>query len=86
MQSFPVFSILIDETTNVSIIEHMIIYGRYLSNGVAKIRSLRLVALSHATAVTITDALLQFCGKMEFDIWGQVFALGSDGARTKYPT
>ena len=31
------------------------------------------------TAVTITDALLQFCGRMELDTQSHLFGLGSDG-------
>ena len=77
IQSSPVFSLLINETTDVSIIKQMLIYGRYISNGETKARFLGIVELSDGRAVTITDALLQFCGKMDFEI---LFALGSDGA------
>ena len=38
-----------------------------------------ITELADGRAVTITDALLQLCGKMEFDIHRKLFALGSDG-------
>ena len=53
---------------------------RYTSNGETKTWFLGIVELSDGRAVTITDALLQLCGKMEFDIHTKLFALGSDGA------
>ena len=45
-----------------------------------KTRFLGIVELSDGRAITIMDALLQFCGKMEFDIHTKLFALSSDGA------
>ena len=80
IQNSPVFALLIDETTDVSIKKQMIVYGSYISNGETKTRFLGIVELSDGRAVTITGALLQFCGKMEFDIRTKLFALGSDGA------
>ena len=58
----------------------MIVYGRYIANGETKTRLLRIVELSDGRAITITDALMQFCGKMEFDILTELFAIGNDGA------
>lgn len=58
----------------------MIVYGHYVSNGDTKTRFLGIVELSDGRAITITDVLLQFCGKMEFDIHTKLFALGIDGA------
>ena len=58
----------------------MIVYSCYISNGETKTRFLGIVELSDGRAVTITGALLQICGKMEFDIHTKLFALGSDGA------
>ena len=80
MQASPFFSLLIDETTDVSILKQMIIYGRYICKGEAKIRFLGVVELPDGAAVTITDALLQFCGEMELNIQKQLCGLGSDGA------
>ena len=60
--SLPGFLPLIDETTDVSIVKQMIIYGHYICEGCkgeAKTRFLGVVELSDGTAVIITDALLQ---------------------------
>lgn len=59
IQSSPAFSLLIDETTDVSIIKQMIVYGRYISNGETKTKFLGIVELSDGRAVTIIDALLR---------------------------
>lgn len=45
MRSSPVFSLLIDETTDVSVLKQMIVYGRYLCNGEATTRFLGVVEL-----------------------------------------
>ena len=59
----------------------MLVNGRYIANGETKTRFLAIIVeLSDDRAITITDTLMQFCGKMEFDILTKLFALGSDGA------
>ena len=80
LQASPVFAFLIDETTDVSVTKQIIIYCRFLTNGEVSTRFLGIVTLFHGTAITITDALLQFCAKMELDIHRQLVALVSDGA------
>ena len=80
IQNSPVFALLVDETTDVSIIKQMIVYGRSYQMERLRHGFLGIVELSDGRAVTITGALLQFCGKMEFDIRTKLFALGSDGA------
>lgn len=80
LQSSPVFSLMIDETTDVSILKQMIIYCHYMCKGEVKTCFIGIIELADGKAVTITDALLEFCGKMELDVRKQLFALGSDGA------
>ena len=80
MQASPVFSILINETTDVSILKHDDCLWSFCVNGEVKTQFLGVVEVSNGGAVTITDALLEFCGKTEFDIHRQLFTLGSDGA------
>ena len=80
IQASPAFALLVDETTDVSILKQLIINGRYLVEGEVHSRFLGIVELPDGKAVTITDALLHFCGKMDLDIHRRLFALGSDGA------
>ena len=75
----PVFFLLIDETTDVSVVKQMIVYGRYLSAGEATTKFLGVVELFDGTATTIADALLQFCEKLELDTRRKLVGLGSDG-------
>ena len=60
IQTSPVFSLLINETTDVSIIKQMIVYGCYIANGKTKTRFLGIVEISDGRAITITDAVMQF--------------------------
>ena len=62
------FALLIDETTDILIVKQLIIYGHYSFNGEARSRYLGIVELADGKAVTITDAILQFCSKMTLDI------------------
>ena len=70
--------ILIDETTDISILKQMIIYGCYVMKGETKTHFLGMVELSNSKTMTITDPLLQFCGKFELDIRKKLYVLGSD--------
>ena len=80
IQASPVFALLVDETTDVSILKQLIINGRYLLDREVRSRFLGIVELPDGKAVTITDAIFQFCGKMDLDIHRRLFALGSDSA------
>ena len=53
MQTSFTFSLVIDETTDVSIVKQMVIYGRYICGGEAKTRFLGVVELPDGTASTI---------------------------------
>ena len=50
IQNSPVFTLLVDETMDVSIIKQMIGYARYISNGETKTQFLGIVELSDGRA------------------------------------
>ena len=57
IQASPAFALLVDETTDVSILKQLIIYGRYLVEGEVHSRFLGIVELPDGKAITITDAI-----------------------------
>ena len=63
IQNSPVFSLLIDETMDVSIIKEMIVYCRYISNGETKTRFLGIVELSYGRA-----AQMHFCNLWKYGV------------------
>jgi hypothetical protein len=80
IQLSPAFSLLIDETTDVSIKKQLIVYCKYLCNGEAKTSFLGILELQDGKAATITKAILDFCRLVNLDVSTNLFALGSDGA------
>ena len=58
LQASPVFLLLIDETTDVSVTKQMIIYCLYF---IMQTRFLGIVEHFNDKAVTITDILLHLC-------------------------
>ena len=76
----PVYSLLIDETTDIAIIKEMVIYARFI-NLDAQIQTafLRIVELANGFAVTIEEALMTFLDKYSIPL-SHLVGFGSDGA------
>ena len=64
------FTLLINETTDISIVT---------LNGEVRSRYLGIVERPDGKAVTVRNAILQFCSKMTLDIQRCLVAFGSDG-------
>ena len=78
--SSPFVSLLCDETTDISVLKQMIVYGKYLTDsGDTRTVSLKITDLLDGKAETIERALLQFCEATEISI-RKVMGFGSDGA------
>jgi hypothetical protein len=75
----PFVSVLIDESTDISTSENMIIYLIYLKAGVAIVTYVGLVHVPAVDAEAITDTLLTFLMENGLDI-NKVSAFCSDGA------
>ena len=78
--SSPFVSLLCDETTDISVLKQMVVYGKYLTDsGDTCTVFLKINDLFDGKAETIERALLQFCEATEISI-RKVMGFGSDGA------
>ena len=74
------YSIMIDESTDISVINEMVIYGRYIdSSAIVKTSFLKIVQLTNGTADTIEEALLGFLSDKSIPL-SRLVGFGSDGA------
>ena len=72
-------SIMIDESTDVSVLKQLVIYSRGVVGGTLECHFLGIRDLSDGRAATIETAVLEFLEEKDFDI-ANVSSLGSDGA------
>ena len=76
----PFYSIMIDESTDMSVINEMVVYARYIdSSALVKTAFLKIVELRNGSADTIEEALLAYLSDNSIPISGLV-GFGSDGA------
>ena len=76
----PCVSLMCDETTDISVLKQMVIYGKYLTDsGDTHTVFLRITDLFDGKAETIETALLQFCDASGISMQ-KVMGFGSDGA------
>lgn len=78
--SSPCYSIMIDETTDISIIKEMVIYTRYISSEAEVCTSfLAIVELPNGTAETVEKALTTYLDDNNIPI-SSLVGFGTDGA------
>jgi len=73
------FSILCDESTDLSVNKNLIVYIRYVCNGKVQTKLLGNVKITDGTANMITTELLQVLKKRHLDV-SRMVGFGSDGA------
>ncbi|XP_071166178.1 zinc finger protein 862-like [Mytilus edulis] len=74
------YSILIDETTDISVLKQLIIYVKFMVGEECQIKFLAMEDLYDGKAVTITDKLKEVCKDANLQIKDKLIAFGSDGA------
>ncbi|XP_038075866.1 uncharacterized protein LOC119743514 isoform X1 [Patiria miniata] len=80
MQSSPFFSILCDETTDVSVLSQLIFYGRFLDNqGQVQTKFLAIKDIPNGTAETVTNNINMFMDDNKLER-SKFVGFGSDGA------
>ena len=81
MLKSPFYSIMIDESTDISVICEMVIYARYIDSSTAAVKTsfLKIVELVNGSADTIEKALLAYLEDHSIPLSGLV-GFGSDGA------
>ena len=79
MQESTAFSIMVDESTDVSILKQLVIYGRAVAGGKLKTRYVKIIDIDNGKAVTIVDALTSYLHSAGLHL-NQMLSFGSDGA------
>ena len=80
MRRSSAFSIMVDESTDVSVLKQLVLYGRAVAGGKLKTRFLKIVDIEDGKATTIVDAITTYLHESaEFDI-DRLSSFGSDGA------
>ena len=79
VKSSPFFSVMVDETTDVTTNSQLIIYARYLKDGKSKTSFGGTVTINNGKADTIKDAILHFLSTNDLPLQ-RMCAFGSDGA------
>lgn len=73
------FSLMADETTDVSILKQLVLYGRAVEKGKLKSSFLKMIDLEDGKANTITNAIVSYLESADLDI-KRMSSFGSDGA------
>ena len=79
VRSSPAYTVGVDESTDISTVEEMVLYCWYLLNGVPVVRFLGLYGMPKADAATITTTIQEKLLAYGLDE-SKLFAFGSDGA------
>ena len=77
----PPLSLIVDTTTDVAMIEQLLIYARSVRNGEPITKFLGIVPVSNGKSDTMTAAILDFVADIGYDI-RQLAGFGSDGAKS----
>ena len=73
------FSLMIDETTDVAVLNEMVIYARYIENGKVSTSFLKICELFNGTADTIETTLVAYMEDKGLSM-SKMVGLGTDGA------
>ena len=73
------YSVMADESTDVSVLKQLALYGRAVVKGELKTRFLKIIDLSDGKAPTIVDAITTFLQSVGLSI-DDLSSFGSDGA------
>lgn len=83
VKASPFFAILADETTDIAILEELILYVKYVSDkGIIKCLFLGTFELSNCKAQTITDKICSVCNDLDLSMNEKMCGFESDGAST----
>ena len=79
MRDSPTFSLMIDESTDVSVLKQLVVYGRAVVDGKLESHFLGMRDLADGRAMTIERSLLEFLSDNGLEITN-MSSFGSDGA------
>ena len=75
----PALGIMIDESTDLSMEKHLIVYVNYLEKGVLYTRFLTIIKLTAADASVVYNSLVSYLRVCKIDV-SKIFGFSSDGA------
>ena len=75
------FNIMVDECTDVTTIEELIICCRWVECGVPEEHFIEILPLKKANAESIYSALVEYCRERNIQL-GRLIGMGFDGAAT----
>ena len=81
VQQAQFYSIMADECTDITTVEELSIFFRWVNDGVAVEHFLGILPLKKADAVTIHSTLIKFLNEKEIQL-GKLVGMGFDGAAT----
>ena len=73
------FSLMIDESTDIAVVNEMVIYARYVQSGKVATTFLNICELPNGTADTIETTLLAYMDENNLSV-SKMMGLGTDGA------
>ena len=79
MQESAYFNIMVDESTDASILKQLVIYGKVVVEGKLKTRYLRIIDIEDGKATTIVEAITSYLHYSRLD-FHHLSSFGSDGA------
>ena len=72
---------MVDESTDVSILKQLVLYGRCVVNGEVKTQFLKIIGLADGKAPTIVDSITRYLASVDLEsTWDTMSSFGSDGA------
>ncbi|XP_041377598.1 zinc finger protein 862-like [Gigantopelta aegis] len=74
------FSLMLDETTDVSVKKQLTVYARYIKDKTPVTKFLQMIEMPDGKAETIYDRVTKFCNEIELNYKDKLVAIGSDGA------
>ena len=63
----------IDETTDVSVLNELVVYGRYIIEGGLKNSFLRIIEWHDGRADAIIDATMRHCSDLQLDVLHTIY-------------
>ena len=80
----PYLTVLIDGSTDTSIVENELIYVSYIKNGERETRYFKIVRIDDAHAVGIKSTLLETFAKYDIDLTHKIVGFMADGASVNF--
>ena len=79
LRNSPALGLMVDESTDLGLEKHMIVFINYIDNGSVQTKYLTLIKLASADSSVVYNSLISYFRACDIDI-STVYGFGSDGA------